>query len=126
MSALKSTHNGDGDLYEAYARWKRLKLIWQDWFGDGYQHEGGDRLFTVDRMRLVTARYDIVVSPDFSVLAEATGYFVGTNDEGIDKVMKSALHVQATWQFSIPIVEWTSPAVSPRGQPVPARWDEGI
>jgi opacity protein-like surface antigen len=124
--ALRDTHNGDGDLYEVYARWKRLKLIAQSWFGHSYSHEGGDPLFTVDRMHLFTARWDILLSRDFSVLAEATGYFVGSNDEGIDKVMKSAIHVQATWQFSIPIFEWTTPAASPQGQPVPSRWDEGV
>ncbi len=123
---LRRTHNGDGDLYEVYARWKRVKLIAQSWYGHEYQHEGGDPLYIVPRMHVLSARWDILLSRDFSLLTEATGYFVGTNDEGVDKTMKAAIHVQAVWQFSIPIVEWTTPAASPEGQPVPARWDEGI
>ena len=124
--ALLAHHNGDGTINEIYARWKRIKLIAQSWHGHGYQHQGGDQLFTVDRMHLFSVRWDVLLSRDFSLLAEATGYFVGTNDEGIDKVMKSAIHVQAAWQFSIPIIEWTTPSASPQGQPIPERWDEGI
>jgi hypothetical protein len=123
---LRNTHNGDGTMNEIYARWKRVKLIAQSWRGHGYSHVGGDPLFTVDRMHLFSARWDILLSSDFSILTEATGYFVGTNRQGIDHVMKAAIHVQAVWQFSIPIVQWTTPSASAHGQPIPERWDEGI
>lgn len=124
--ALRTTHNGSGNLFEIYGRWRHFKLIAQDWTGHGYQHEGGDKLFQVDRMHVFIFRGDLVLSRDFSILAEGTGYFVGTNSEGIDKVMKAAIHVQAAWQFSIPLFEWTSPSVTGEGQPFPARWDDGL
>ena len=103
-----------GDAGGRYARMRAISRVYER------------ALFVVPRMHLLSARWDLILSRDFSILTEGTGYFVGTNEEGIDKTMKAAIHVQAVWQFSIPIVEWTTPSATPEGQPVPARWDEGI
>ena len=118
--------NGDGDLWQAFARWGRLKFICGDWRGHGYYHEGGDPMFVLPVMDMGTLRWDIILGRDFNLYAETTGYFIGNNDLGYDHDVKAAFHIQASWQFSVPIAEWTSPAASPEGEPVPARWDYGI
>ena len=83
-------------------------------------------MFILPVVRMATIRWDILLSQDFNLYFETTEYFIGNNDLGYDHAMKSALHIQASWQFSVPIMEWTSPAASPEGPPVPARWDYGI
>ena len=118
--------NGHGNLLEAIARWGRLKLIYGSWRGDGYYHEGGDPMFILPVVRVATVRWDILLSRDFNLYFESTNYFVGNNDLGYSHDVKTAFHVQASWQFSIPVMEWTSPAASPEGVPIPARWDYGI
>ena len=115
--------NGHGSLLQAYVRWGRLKLIYGHWRGYNYYHEGGDPMFDLPVVRMATIRWDILLSQDFSLYAETTAYFIGDNDLGYGHYVKAAFHIQASWQFSIPIMEWTSPAASPEGVPVPARWD---
>jgi hypothetical protein len=121
-----NSRTGTGHLFQAYARWGRVKLIFGDWRGHQFFHEGGDPMFTLPNMNLLTARWDILLSHDFNLFAETTGYFIGNNDLGYDRYIKAAFHIQAAWQFSVPIMEWTSPAASPEGEPLPARWDYGI
>jgi len=118
--------NGQGSLWQAYVRWGRLKLIGARWDGRDYYHEGGDPMFALPSLGLATVRWDILLSRDFNLFAETTGYYIGNNDLGYSRYIKAAFHIQASWQFSVPIVEWTSPAASPEGAPVPARWDYGI
>jgi len=120
------TTNGHGNLLEAIARWGRLKLIYGHWRGHGYYHEGGDPMYILPVVRMGTIRWDILLSNDFNLFFETTSYFIGNNDLGYQHQAKTAFHIQASWQFSIPIIEWTSPAASPEGQPIPARWDYGI
>ena len=83
-------------------------------------------MFVLPTMQLATIRWDILLSPDFNLYFETTGYFIGNNDLGYDRFVKAAFHIQGSWQFSIPIIEWSTPAASPKGEPVPARWDYGI
>ncbi len=118
--------DGNGSLWEAYARYARAKLIYGYWRGKDYYHEGGDPMFILPRLIMLSFRYDILLSRDFNLYAETTEYFIGNNNLGYDHAMKSAIHIQASWQFSVPIIEWTSPAASPEGPPVPARWDYGL
>ena len=118
--------NGHGRLLEAIARWGRLKLIYGSYRGDGYYHEGGDPMFVLPIVRMGTLRWDIILAQDFNLYFETTEYGIGNNDLGYNHSVKSAMHLQASWQFSVPLVEWTSPAASPEGEPVPARWDYGI
>jgi hypothetical protein len=118
--------DGHGRLLEAIARWGRVKFIYGSWHGNGYYHEGGDPMFILPRVRMATVRWDILFSRDFNLYFESTSYFVDNNDLGYSHDAKTALHVQASWQFSIPVMEWTSPAASSEGQPIPARWDYGI
>jgi len=118
--------NGNGRLLEAISRWGRLKLIYGSWRGYGYYHEGGDPMFILPVVRMATFRWDVILGQDFSLYAETTEYFIGNNDLGYGHDMKSAIRIQAAWQFSVPIIEWTSPAASPEGTPVPARWDYGL
>jgi hypothetical protein len=124
--ALRQEHNGNGNLYEAYLRWSRLKLTYQYWRGKDFEHESGDAWFTLPKVQLAAVRWDIIMSRDFNLLLDYTGYFIGTNDRQIEQYLKSAIHLQVTWQFSIPVLEWTTPAVTPEGPPIPARWDEGL
>ncbi len=123
---LIGSTNGDGDLYQVFARWSRLKVIYGNWRGHRFSHEGGDPMFTLPVLQMATFRWDILLSRDFNLFAETTGYFVGNNVQGYDHDIKAAFHIQASWQFSIPIIEWTTPAASPEGSPVPSRWDYGI
>jgi hypothetical protein len=123
---LITSTNGHGNLLQAFARWGRLKLIYGHWRGYGYYHEGGDPMFILPVMRMGTIRWDILLSQDFNLYAETTGYYIGNNDLGYGHYVKAAFHIEASWQFSIPLLEWTSPAASPEGVPVPARWDYGI
>jgi hypothetical protein len=118
--------NGHGRLLEAIARWGRVKLIYGSYRGDGYYHEGGDPMFILPVVRMGTLRWDILLAQDFNLYLETTEYFIGNNNLGYNHDIKSAIHVQASWQFSIPIMEWTSPAASSEGAPIPARWDYGI
>ena len=118
--------NGHGNLLEAIAQWGRLKLIYGSWHGRGYYHEGGDPMFILPVVRMGTVRWDILLGRDFNLFFESTSYVVGNNDLGYRHDVKTAFHIQASWQFSVPIVEWTTPAASPEGPPVPARWDYGI
>jgi hypothetical protein len=118
--------NGHGRLLEAIARWGRLKLIYGSWRGHSYYHEGGDPMFILPVVRMATVRWDILLGQDFNLYFETTSYFIGDNDLGYGHNAKTALHLQASWQFSVPIIEWTSPAPSPSGPPIPARWDYGI
>jgi hypothetical protein len=118
--------NGHGNLFEAIARWDRIKLIWGSWRGHDYFHEGGDPMFVLPIVDMATFRWDILASSDFNLMLESTSYFIGNNDFGYGHDMKTALHLQCSWQFSIPVVEWTSPAASPEGAPIPARWDSGL
>ncbi len=118
--------NGHGNLIEAIARWGRLKLIYGHWRGYDYYHEGGDPMFILPVLNMATVRWDILLGRDFNLYAETTGYYIGNNNLGYSHEVKTAFHIQASWQFSIPIVEWSTPAASPEGQPVPARWDYGI
>lgn len=118
--------NGHGDLWQTFARWGRLKIIYGYWHGYNYYHQDGDPMFVLPTMQLATVRWDILLSPDFSLYCETTGYFIGDNNLGYDRDAKAAFHIQGSWQFSIPIVEWTNPAASPEGPHVPARWDYGI
>jgi hypothetical protein len=120
------TTNGHGSLFEAIARWGRLKLIYGSYRGHEYYHEGGDPMFILPVLRMATIRWDILLAQDFNLYFETTEYFIGNNDLGYNHDVKSAIHIQASWQFSVPIMEWTSPAASPEGQPIPARWDYGI
>ena len=118
--------NGDGRLLQGYIRWGRVKAIYGDFRGHNYYHEDGDPMYILPILRMATVRWDILYSPDFNLYMDTTGYFIGTNDLGYGKYVKTAFHVQGSWQFSIPIVEWTNPAPSPKGPPVPTRWDYGI
>jgi hypothetical protein len=120
------TTNGHGQLLEAIARWGRLKLIYGSYRGHEYYHEGGDPMFILPVLRMATIRWDILLAQDFNLYFETTEYVIGNNDLGYTHDLKSAIHIQASWQFSVPIMEWTSPAASPEGQPIPARWDYGI
>ena len=83
-------------------------------------------MYTVPVLDTLSVRWDILLSRDFNLFAETTEYLVGSNSQGYGHDVKSAIHIQASWQFSIPIMEWTSPAASSEGAPVPARWDYGI
>ena len=83
-------------------------------------------MFTLPVMDQLTLRWDILEARDFNLFADVTGYLVGSNSQGYGHDVKTAMHIQAAWQFSIPIVEWTSPAASSEGSPLPARWDYGI
>ncbi len=118
--------NGEGNLYQAIARWGRFNAIYGAWRGHDYYHEGGDPMYILPVLNMATLRWDILLSPDFNLIAETTAYFIGNNDLGYDHEVKAAFHIQASWQFSIPIMEWTTPAASPKGAPIPARWDYGI
>jgi hypothetical protein len=118
--------NGDGNLAQAYAYWRRLKLIYGDWRGRGFYHEGGDPMFKLPVLDMVTFRWDILLSRDFNLYAETTGYFIGNNNLGYSHDVKAAFHLQCSWQFSIPVTEWTTPAAAPEGEKVPARWDYGL
>jgi len=118
--------NGHGNLLQAIARWGRLKVIYGSWRGHGYYHEGGDPMFILPVLRMATVRWDILLSQDFNLYFETTQYYIGNNNFGYNHDVKTAFHIQASWQFSVPIMEWTSPAASPEGVPVPARWDYGI
>lgn len=117
---------GAGNLFQAWTRVWRFKLIYGHWNGRHFSHEGGDPMFTLPSLNIATVRWDIILSRDFNLLAETTGYFIGNNDQGYDHYVKATFHIQAAWQFSIPVMEWTSPAASPEGEPIPARWDYGI
>ncbi len=120
------TTNGHGRLLQATARWGRLKLIYGSWRGYTYYHEGGDPMFVLPVVRMGTLRWDILLSKDFNLFFESTSYVIGNNDLKYDHDLKTAFRLQASWQFSVPIMEWDSPAASPEGVPVPARWDYGI
>jgi hypothetical protein len=124
--ALRFTNNGGGDMFEAFMRWSRVKLIVNDWRGHGFNHEGGDPMYTLPVLDTLTLRWDILNSRDFNLFGETTGYLVGSNSQGYKHDVKAAFWLQASWQFSVPIFEWTSPAASSEGQPRPARWDYGI
>jgi hypothetical protein len=114
--------NGHGSLFQVFARWGRLKVIGGSWHGDGYYHEGGDPMFILPTLGLATVRWDILVSRDFNLFAETTGYYIGNNDLGYGHYAKAAFHIQTAWQFSIPIVEWTAPTASPeRLTPAPIK-----
>jgi hypothetical protein len=117
---------GNGTLCQAWARYGRVKLIFGDWRGHNFYHEGGDPMFTLPNVDLATLRWDIILSRDFNLYLENTEYFIGNNDLGYNHFMKTALLLQGSWQFSIPIMEWTTPAPSPEGVPVPTRWDYGL
>jgi hypothetical protein len=118
--------NGHGNLWQVWARYGRVKLIFGDWRGHDYYHQDGDPMFTLPNVDLATIRWDIILARDFNLYLENTEYFIGNNDMGYNHVMKTALLIQGSWQFSIPIMEWSSPAASPEGQSIPARWDYGI
>lgn len=124
--ALIQNTNGHGFLYEGYTRIGRLKVSYEYWRGKEYMHEGGDPWFTLPRLHLWTARWDIILSRDFNLLLRYTAGLAGENDQGVSRFVKSAIHLQASWQFSLPIVEWTTPAAVSEGQPLPTRWDEGV
>lgn len=123
---LNVTRNGDGNMWELSGRWNRFKLSYAFWRGHNFFHEGGDSLFTLHRVDLLTFRWDILLSRDFNLLLNYTAYFVGNNDQNVSYELKSTIHLQAAWQFSIPLMEWTTPAASPQGQPIPTRWDQGL
>ena len=120
------TQNGNGQMYEAYARYKHFKLLYTYWRGLGFFTKDGNPAYTLPRLIITSLRWDVLNSPDFNLLAEFSGYFVGNNDQGVDRRFKPVFHIQASWQFSLPIVEWTTPAASPQGVPIPTRWDYGI
>jgi len=124
--ALVEHVNGDGHYYEAFTRINRFKFGYAYWRSHRYSHEGGDPWFTLGRLQLVTARWDVILGRDFNVFLGYTGYFPGNDNPGISRLLMSAIHLQVAWQFSIPIHEWNTPAAAPEGQPIPARWDEGL
>jgi hypothetical protein len=118
--------DGHGHLWQAFARWGRMKVLYGHWRGHSYYHEGGDPMFILPTLSMTTIRWDILLGRDFNLYAETTAYYIGDNSLGYSRYVKAAFHIQASWQFSIPVLEWTSPAASPEGAPVPARWDYGI
>src|ERR1019366_10053931 len=99
--AIPST-DGHGHLLQAFARWGRLKLIYGSWRGHGYYHEGGDPVYVLPVVRTATIRWDILLSQDFNLFFESTSYVIGNNDLGYDHDLKTAFHLQTSWQFSIP------------------------
>ncbi len=118
--------NGNGSLYEAYVRYNRFKMRYSYWRGNTFFTKDGNPAYTLPRLIVLALRWDILTSPDFNLMAEASNYFIGNNDQGADRRLKPVFHIQASWQFSLPIVEWNTPAPAPEGQPRPARWDYGI
>lgn len=118
--------NGHGHLIQAFMTWKRLKVIYGLWRGNGYYHEGGDPMFVLPLMNMATVRVDILRSQDFNLLLESTNYFIQQNNLGYRHDVKTAIHLQASWEFSIPLLEWNGPTPSPEGAPVPTRWDYGL
>lgn len=123
---LNRRSNGKGILYELFVRFKRLKAIYGHWEGKDYAHETGDPMYQLPILNLATLRWDILQGREFNLMAEYTGYYIGKNNLNYNRSPKSAFHIQASWQFSIPIFEWTSPVPVPEGSPVPSRWDWGI
>lgn len=124
--SLNRSNTGDGSLLEGYIRYRRIKAIYGNWRGHHFEHEGGDPMFRLPVMSMVSLRWDILQGREFNLLAEYTGYFIGNNNQNYNRYLKSAFHIQASWQFSIPIIEWDNPVPTPEGPPVPSRWDYGI
>jgi len=83
-------------------------------------------MFILPVLRMATIRWDILLSRDFNLYFESTSYFIGNNDLGYSHDAQTAFHIQGSWQFSIPIMEWTSASASPEGAPMPSRWDYGL
>ncbi len=102
---------GSGRLYEIYTRVSRVKLSLEYWRGINYQHEGSDPWFTVPRLTLATLRWDIFMSDTLNLYLRYSGGLVGANDDGVSRYLMSAVHLQAAWKFSIPLMEWNAPSI---------------
>jgi hypothetical protein len=100
--------NGDADLWQAFIRWSRLKLTYSNWKGHRFQHEYGDPLYTLPRLNIATVRWDILLSSAFTLYIEDTEYFLTEDSNGYNRYVKTAVLIQASWQFSIPLLEGTS------------------
>ncbi len=125
-SPLALDVQGCARLYEVYTRIRRFKFSYEYWSSSSYSHEGSDPWFTLPKLNLLTGRWDILLGRDFNLFLRYTAGLAGENNQGVSQFVKSAIHLQAAWQFSIPIIEWTTPSAVPQGQPIPARWDEGV
>lgn len=120
------TQNGNAQMYDAYVRYKRFKAIYTYWRGIDFFTKDGNPIYSLPRLITLSLRWDIIKSADFNLVAEMSNYFVGNNNQQVDRRTKPVFRIQAAWQFSIPVFEWTSPAASPEGAPIPTRWDYGI
>jgi hypothetical protein len=124
---LNFNEEGKGNLYEGYTRIARVRLSYEFWKGSNYSHEDGDPWFRLPKLHLVSARWDVLSGRTFNLFLRYSAGFPGINDMDAARYIKSAVHMQASWQFSIPILEWTMPSgTTPEGQPVAMRWDEEV
>jgi len=121
--SLDTESNGNGRYLQAYFRYSRFKMLGGLWRGYNYFHETGDQYFETGVMRLAVAHWDLLISPDFNLFGEVTGYFIGNNTQGYSRYVKSTFMLQASWHFAIPSKGWT-----PSGDDdvVPTRWDTGL
>jgi len=121
---LTTRVNGDGRYTEFYLRWDRLKVIYGHWRGHNYSHESGDEYFRTDVMRLGTIHWDILLSPDFNLFFESTGYFIGNNRLGYSHFIKPTFTLQCAWHFGVPAQGWQ--VGEPSAPPAPDRCDTGL
>lgn len=117
---------GTGRLYEAYARWSRVKFSYEYWRGIRYQHEGSDPWYTIPKLSIVSVRWDILASNQFNLFLRYQGGMAEANDRGITTALMSAIHLQANWKFSIPVMEWSGNSVSAGSTSTVERWDDGV
>ncbi|HVO32276.1 MAG TPA: hypothetical protein VMU17_00070, partial [Elusimicrobiota bacterium] len=121
-ASLNEQINGDGHFVQGYIRWSRLKLIFGYWHGSNFSHDGGDPYFTVDNMRQGIIHWDILMSSDFNLFGEITGYYIGNNSQHIDHYVKSTFLLEAAWHFGLPSKGWGGTP----GENPPERWDTGL
>ena len=78
-------------------------------------------------MRVAVAHYDILLSPDFNLFSEVTGYFIGNNDQGYSHYVKPTFTLQAAWHFAVPSKGWNIGAEAPGDESRNiTRWDTGL
>ena len=119
--------NGNGRYWQAFARWSRLKLVYAHWHGRDFSHADGDEYFKAPNMHQGTIHYDLLLSDDFTLFGELTGYFVGNNSLGITHYVKPTFLIQGAWHFAIPSKGWDiGPTAAASDSAVPSRWDTGL
>jgi hypothetical protein len=100
--------NGDARYVEGFVGYRQVRFATAYWRSFGFSHREGHPVYSnVGEMTILKLRWDVLRAREFHLFAEYIGYLLGEDALAAGRKVQSEMQVQADWQFSIPILEWS-------------------